>query len=264
MGQRRGDPGTEDMGFLTSSTPGWPQFTRVNPALEWKYHHVWQFLRGGELPYCCLYDQGYTSLGERGDTTKNEALRLRNGDYLPAYALKLEHLERSPRTPSGGREKTATVENGGRAGGTAVAGANAGAGGDAGNAGVDGASRLARGTHFAWGVDGGTRVRELFEDDDSDEGDEAECMASPLTGAAEEKGVRKACRDNSKPNEGGGNKFPVASSPQGGSSSKHSIHKVKGPAILKNCGARLLSATALIVIILASLSLRRPSSPRGL
>lgn len=98
MGQRRGDPWTEDMEFFTESTPGWPNFTRVNPALDWKFHHVWRFLRGARLPYCCLYDQGYTSLGERKDTAKNEALRLPSGEYRPAYELVEEHLERSPRS----------------------------------------------------------------------------------------------------------------------------------------------------------------------
>lgn len=99
MGQRRGDPWTENMEHFTQSTPGWPEFTRVNPALEWKFHHVWRFLRAAHLSYCCLYDQGYTSLGERGDTQKNEALRLPNGQYRPAYTLAEEHLERSPRSP---------------------------------------------------------------------------------------------------------------------------------------------------------------------
>lgn len=101
MGQRRGDPWTDNMEYFTLSTPGWPEFTRVNPALDWKYGDVWRFLRGSELPYCCLYDQGYTSLGEQGDTAKNDALRLPNGEYRPAYQLAEEHLERSPRTPTG-------------------------------------------------------------------------------------------------------------------------------------------------------------------
>lgn len=58
MGQRRGDPWTESMDFFTPSTPGWAKFTRVNPALEWKFCHVWRFLRSSGLPYCVLYDQG--------------------------------------------------------------------------------------------------------------------------------------------------------------------------------------------------------------
>lgn len=104
MGQRRGDPWTASMEVFTTSSPGWARFTRVNPALEWKFSDVWRFLRGSGLSYCVLYDQGYTSLGERDNTQKNEALRLPNGEYLPAYKLAEaeEHLERLPRTQSGG------------------------------------------------------------------------------------------------------------------------------------------------------------------
>lgn len=126
MGQRRGDPWTEDMDFFTRSTPGWAEFTRINPALEWKYRHVWRFLRGGELRYCCLYDQGYTSLGERGNTDKNEALRLPNGDYLPAYALTETHLERSPRTPAS--QSAAGASTGARVGRKVAPGASETAG----------------------------------------------------------------------------------------------------------------------------------------
>lgn len=65
---------------------------------------VWEFLRGCDLPYCCLYDQGYTSLGNRRNTVKNDRLKVETAEggatFLPAYMLGVEdeHLERMNRT----------------------------------------------------------------------------------------------------------------------------------------------------------------------
>ena len=47
-----------------------PPFMRVNPIVEWTYGQVWTFLRSFELPYCSLYDGGYTSLGETETETE--------------------------------------------------------------------------------------------------------------------------------------------------------------------------------------------------
>jgi len=42
--------------------PGWPEFERVNPIINWDYCHVWDFLRRLRVPYCSLYDEGYVPL----------------------------------------------------------------------------------------------------------------------------------------------------------------------------------------------------------
>jgi 3'-phosphoadenosine 5'-phosphosulfate sulfotransferase (PAPS reductase)/FAD synthetase len=36
---------------------------------------VWKFLRQNKLAYCSLYDEGYTSLGEKHNSQKNPYLR---------------------------------------------------------------------------------------------------------------------------------------------------------------------------------------------
>lgn len=57
---------------------------------------MWRFLAEFQLPYCSLYDEGYTSLGNIDNTEKNPALRTKAG-YLPASALTDWNLERAGR-----------------------------------------------------------------------------------------------------------------------------------------------------------------------
>ena len=105
MGNRRSDPWSRDLEPICKSSPGWPQFMRVFPILDWNYHDIWNFLRNFELPYCSLYDEGYTSLGEINNSIKNPHLKVlqnnKEGEfyemYLPAYMLSDESFERESR-----------------------------------------------------------------------------------------------------------------------------------------------------------------------
>jgi len=97
MGQRRDDPGGTQLSELSPSDPGWPEFMRVNPLLDWTYEQIWDFLLGYKIPYCSLYDQGFTSLGSRYNTYPNPALKQPDGTFLPAYCLKDGSKERDGR-----------------------------------------------------------------------------------------------------------------------------------------------------------------------
>jgi len=103
MGTRQDDPhGKYVKEFtVTDVEKGWPEFMRVNPILEWSYEDVWSFIRRLHLPYCVLYDRGYTSLGAKQSTIPNPELKVvdENGKitYRPAYMLTKNSAERSGR-----------------------------------------------------------------------------------------------------------------------------------------------------------------------
>lgn len=113
IGTRRTDPHGEHLSFRNLTDPSWPRFERINPIINWSYSAVWNFLTTLQVPYCCLYDQGYTSIGSTYNTFPNPALRIKlpagkleKGDsrsslerpeYRPAYELLDESLERAGR-----------------------------------------------------------------------------------------------------------------------------------------------------------------------
>lgn len=99
MGMRRGDPGSENLEPFTPTDPSWPHVIRVNPILSWTYDQVWKFILKYNVPYCPLYDKGYTSLGTKSTTTPNPRLRDPNdpSSYFPAYTLTDESAERQGR-----------------------------------------------------------------------------------------------------------------------------------------------------------------------
>lgn len=104
MGVRRQDPNCLNLTPFQSTDSGWPDLVRVSPILDWTYQDIWTYLKELKIPYCSLYDQGYTSLGNPQNTKPNPALQEVNDDgtisYKPAYMLTEDVLERSGRIKS--------------------------------------------------------------------------------------------------------------------------------------------------------------------
>lgn len=97
VGVRHSDPYGQIVSEICPTDNGWPDFLRVHPILHWSYHDIWNFLKKYHLPYCKLYDEGYTSLGDLESTQPNPNLVLPDGRYSPAWMLKDEKLERESR-----------------------------------------------------------------------------------------------------------------------------------------------------------------------
>jgi FAD synthetase len=70
------------------------------PRAALQYPFIWQYIKTDSVPYCSLYDEGYTSLGKKSQTVRNPALRQEDGSYLPAYTLMDGSIERTGRKTS--------------------------------------------------------------------------------------------------------------------------------------------------------------------
>jgi FAD synthetase len=97
IGTRRGDPFSSSLLDFQDTDGDWPKITRVHPILEWEYCDIWEYLQTARVEYCVLYDQGYTSLGGRGNTIPNPDLKNDNGTFKPAYLLRDGTRERCGR-----------------------------------------------------------------------------------------------------------------------------------------------------------------------
>ncbi|KAI1395424.1 putative FAD synthetase [Hypoxylon fuscum] len=98
VGTRRTDPHGADLTFFDETDADWPRFMRVHPVIDWHYREVWGFIRALGIPYCPLYDKGYTSLGGTDDTHPNPALKEQGttdaAEFRPAYELTEDREER--------------------------------------------------------------------------------------------------------------------------------------------------------------------------
>jgi len=104
VGTRRTDPHGMLLSHFDMTDKGWPSFMRIHPVIDWHYAEIWAFIRHLEIPYCRLYDLGYTSLGGTTDTHPNPALKSESvngvlvegekGKFRPAYELVEDKAER--------------------------------------------------------------------------------------------------------------------------------------------------------------------------
>lgn len=96
VGTRRTDPHGEKLTHFDMTDEGWPKFMRIHPVIDWHYAEVWAFIRHLDIPYCELYDQGFTSLGGMLDTLPNPALAIdaAKTKFRPAYELMDDDEER--------------------------------------------------------------------------------------------------------------------------------------------------------------------------
>lgn len=99
IGTRETDPFSKDLKPFQATDNDWPKFQRVHPILTWNYYEIWAFLKIFQIPYCSLYDLGYTSIGGVDTTIPNPELKIEGIDekYLPAYFLKDGSTERDGR-----------------------------------------------------------------------------------------------------------------------------------------------------------------------
>lgn len=104
MGNRRTDPNCGKLRIMQPTDPGYPRLMRINPILEWTCRDVWQHMYYYNVPYCVLYQRGYTSIGNRKNTRRNPYLRIIDPstgeviDYRPGHELlDNDKLERAGR-----------------------------------------------------------------------------------------------------------------------------------------------------------------------
>lgn len=59
--------------------------TTINPIVDWTDSEVWEFIHEYNIPYCCLYDEGYKRLGCIGCPMSSEKQRREQFERWPKY-----------------------------------------------------------------------------------------------------------------------------------------------------------------------------------
>lgn len=70
---------------------------RVNPLLDWTCANIWEYILSHNVPYCTLYNLGYTSIGNMNNTVPNPHLKNEDETFKPAFELLDDSLERAGR-----------------------------------------------------------------------------------------------------------------------------------------------------------------------
>lgn len=70
---------------------------RINPLLDWSCANIWEYILEKKVPYCSLYNHGYTSIGNTNNTVPNPHLKINDDTFKPAYELNDDALERAGR-----------------------------------------------------------------------------------------------------------------------------------------------------------------------
>ena len=87
--------------LIQVSDGNYPKFKRAYPIFQLDYSEVWMLILQVNYPYLTLYDNGFTSIGRKSKTLKNDSIIFENNEnaleYFPAYCLKDLESERAYR-----------------------------------------------------------------------------------------------------------------------------------------------------------------------
>lgn len=99
LGTRCTDPaGQHQCTPVSPTTVGWPPMMRVCHLFHWSVEDIWNYLHLHRIPWCCLYEEGYTSIGTKSTSKKNPSLLIEKGEYKPAWSLSVNGSERYGRS----------------------------------------------------------------------------------------------------------------------------------------------------------------------